>query len=59
MSMANKFIQAIRNHWRDYLLLFGIAAVIVVLDQITKVVVRNNLTFGEIWVPWRWLASAG
>ena len=54
--MVNKFIQAIRNHWRDYLLLFGIAAVIVALDQITKVVVRNNLTFGEIWVPWRWLA---
>jgi signal peptidase II len=54
--MANKFTQTIRNHWRDYLLLFGIAAVIVVLDQITKVVVRNNLTFGEIWVPWHWLA---
>jgi signal peptidase II len=54
--MTNKIIQTIRNHWRDYLFLFSIAGVIVVLDQITKMAVRNNLTFGEIWVPWHWLA---
>lgn len=36
--------------------LFIIAAVIVLFDQITKVLVRTNLAIGETWVPWPWLA---
>jgi len=41
---------------RSYFFLFGIAGVIVALDQWTKFLVRSNLGIGEIWVPWEWLA---
>jgi signal peptidase II len=40
---------------KSYSVLFLIAFVIVVLDQITKALVRNNLGMGEIWSPWAWL----
>jgi signal peptidase II len=36
--------------------MFVIAAVIVILDQVTKILVRTNLALGETWVPWPWLA---
>jgi signal peptidase II len=36
--------------------LFLIAAIILILDQVTKVLVRANLAIGETWVPWPWLA---
>lgn len=36
--------------------LFLIAAVILVLDQVSKYLVRANLALGETWVPWPWLA---
>ena len=36
--------------------LFVIAAIIVILDQITKALVRFYLATGETWVPWAWLA---
>jgi signal peptidase II len=36
--------------------MFVIAAVIVILDQITKEVVRTNIPVGESWMPWTWLA---
>lgn len=35
--------------------LFLIAILIVSLDQISKVLIRQNLAFGEIWSPWEWL----
>jgi len=35
--------------------LFLIAILIVCLDQISKVLIRQNLAFGEIWSPWEWL----
>lgn len=35
--------------------LFPVAAGIVILDQITKYIVRNNLDYNEIWMPWEWL----
>jgi signal peptidase II len=36
--------------------LFVIAAVIVILDQVTKYLVRTNLAIGESWMPLTWLA---
>ncbi|MFH1446753.1 MAG: signal peptidase II [Chloroflexota bacterium] len=41
---------------KKYLLLFGIAGLIITLDQITKNIVRSNLTINEMWSPWEWLA---
>lgn len=43
------------NYLRDYLTLFGIGGAIILLDQITKAVVRANIPLGEWWVPWAWL----
>jgi signal peptidase II len=35
--------------------LLSIASVIVLLDQWTKFIVRQNLQHHEIWTPWTWL----
>ena len=35
--------------WRKDLAFFVIAVAVVVLDQITKALVRNNLAYGEVW----------
>jgi signal peptidase II len=40
---------------KDYLFLFSIAGSIIVLDQVTKAIIRANLAVGEMWVPWDWL----
>jgi signal peptidase II len=40
---------------KDYLVLFGIAGLIIGLDQWTKWLVRENIGFGEMWLP-NWLA---
>ena len=40
---------------RDYLFLFPISGTIILLDQITKALVRTNLAQGEAWSPWTWL----
>jgi signal peptidase II len=40
---------------KSYFLLVGIASVIIILDQITKSLVRANLAFGVSWSPWEWL----
>lgn len=42
----------IKNYW----MLFGVAAVMVGLDQWTKYLVRTNIPFGGSWMPWEWLA---
>ncbi len=41
---------------RDYLSILSLSGLIVLLDQATKALVRARLGFGEIWVPWDWLA---
>jgi signal peptidase II len=41
---------------RDYVILIGLAALIVALDQWTKYLVRTLIPFGESWSPWPWLA---
>jgi signal peptidase II len=40
---------------KEYLVLFGVAGVIVALDQWTKWLVRENIEFGGQWLP-EWLA---
>ena len=40
---------------QDYVFLFGIAALIVLLDQWSKFLVRTQLMVGEFWAPWDWL----
>ena len=45
-----------KKKFRDYLLLFLISVVIIVLDQWTKSLVRSNLALGETWMPWTWLS---
>ena len=39
---------------KDYLILFGVAGVIIALDQWTKWLVRENIEFGAQWLP-EWL----
>lgn len=40
---------------KSYWLLFMVAIVIVILDQISKAAVRNSLAVNQIWSPWPWL----
>lgn len=41
---------------KDYLFVGSIAGVIVLLDQWTKHLVRTQLEFNRMWMPWDWLA---
>jgi signal peptidase II len=43
-----KYFQSIR--W-----LLIIALIIITFDQVSKVLVRTNLAFGEMWAPWDWM----
>lgn len=40
---------------KAYLLLGGMAALVVIVDQWSKFLIRANLQVGEIWSPWAWL----
>lgn len=40
---------------KSYIMLAGLAGVVIILDQWTKSLVRSNLAIGEAWVPWSWL----
>lgn len=40
---------------KEYLFLFPVSGTIILLDQITKTLVRSNLAQGESWAPWLWL----
>ena len=40
---------------RSYLVLAGIASLVVLFDQWSKSAVRNSLAFGESWMPLDWL----
>ena len=41
---------------KAYIMLIIIAAIIIISDQLTKNMVRNNLVYGEVWTPWEWLS---
>jgi signal peptidase II len=45
----------LKKYVRDYIFLLGIAGFIVVVDQITKYLVRTRIPFGDSWSPWPWL----
>ena len=41
----------------DYAVLFLIAGIVILLDQLTKAVLRQNLMFGEIYHPELWVSQ--
>jgi signal peptidase II len=45
-----------RRILQSYAVLLSIASVVVLLDEWTQLWVRDNLAFGESWVPLTWLA---
>jgi signal peptidase II len=45
----------IRDHWRDYAVLFLTGGALIALDQWTKALVRANVPLGGDWLP-AWLA---
>ncbi len=45
-----------RKILRDYGFLLSLAALVIALDQWTKMLVRTRLDFEEFWAPWPWLA---
>jgi len=36
-------------------MLVPLSGTVILLDQITKTLIRENLAFGEVWSPWEWL----
>lgn len=46
----------LRKFIKKYWLLITIGGMIVLLDQITKTIIRTNITFGGQWMPLEWLA---
>ncbi|MBN1266242.1 MAG: signal peptidase II [Anaerolineales bacterium] len=44
------------NKVKNYLFLLGVAGIVIALDQWTKWWVRQNIGFGEILVPFDWMA---
>lgn len=45
-----------KKQLKDYAFLLSISGFIIALDQITKILVRQNLDFRDTWVPWDWLS---
>jgi signal peptidase II len=46
----------LKKFLRDYATLLLFAAFIVIVDQITKYLVRTYIPEGEMWSPWVWLS---
>ena len=42
----------LKNYW----ILVTVASIIIILDKITKAIVRANIPFGGFWMPLEWLA---
>jgi signal peptidase II len=40
---------------KKYWILLTVVPVILVVDQVTKAIVRANIPFGTVWMPWEWL----
>jgi len=47
----------LKKHLADYAVLFLIAATVILMDQLTKSVVRHNLMLGEILLPEWWFSQ--
>jgi signal peptidase II len=39
---------------KTYGMMAIIATLLIALDQYTKYLIRTNLEFGQIWMPWKW-----
>jgi signal peptidase II len=50
------FVEEALTKVRDYLVLLGIAGLVIALDQWAKYLVRVNLRPGETWSPFEWLS---
>jgi len=46
----------LKKYWNQTWQLFAFMSVIIILDQLTKWLVRSNLDLGEVWMPLVWLA---
>lgn len=44
-----------KKFFNTYGIMAIISAILIGSDQFTKHVVRTNLEFGQIWMPWQWL----
>jgi len=40
---------------KEYWILLTVVPVVLVIDQVTKALVRANIPFGTVWMPWEWL----
>jgi signal peptidase II len=47
----------VKKYIKDYAFLFSIAAIIILLDQLTKYLVRTNLHVGNVLLPDLWLTQ--
>lgn len=45
-----------KNILKKYWLLISITALIILVDQVSKAIIRVNIPFGGRWMPWDWLA---
>jgi signal peptidase II len=45
----------LKDNIKPYAFLFGLAGLIIALDQWTKYLVRTFIPRGQIWSPWEWL----
>jgi signal peptidase II len=48
---------SLKKYLTDYVMLFTMAGVLVLLDQLTKQWVRTNLGFSEVYLPGFWLTQ--
>ena len=46
-----------KKYYKDYAVLFLITGTIVILDQLTKYIVRTNLPYGQVYRPELWLSQ--
>lgn len=44
-----------KKYLKEYLFLLPVSGSIIIIDQLTKTLVRSNLSQGEVWSPWPWL----
>jgi signal peptidase II len=45
----------LKKYLKDYAFLFSVSGLIILLDQLSKYLIRQNLAFGEIWPQGHWI----
>jgi signal peptidase II len=53
--MRSNLEENLKKIAKAYGMMVIIAVVLISLDQITKYIIRSNLAYGQIWMPWKWL----